>query len=631
MDRRGWLHHYFFLIQLCLWCSFTVGRIESEEAESASVVGEVLCEIQTLDISFDVALDDVGSRRRTTHITSSTSAGHDECIVCQTSSLGNVQQKFRINTPNTSIFRNGDIVRLYGTVGLDHTNARLVTINTTQWEIVTPSATHLHIRNLRSSGAKLALVVRVTYQGVDPSLSASQLQGRIFGRGPDRVTNSLRSQLEACSASEYRIRVPPKHSEIVGGVMEVTITKSVAGNEDSVLVLENLVVAQVTRRLTSRRVDQPYAAWFARLSHIMIVLPHHVDIRFDDNPRYIAYGYVGGTVSVFRNMWGGVLSALQHETGHNMGLAHAGRDGNVYNDTSGGMGYVVDRINGPRQCYNAQKMYMRQWYPTRHLFLQDLPYAGWLAFFGHTDVSAETEPAIISLWVPGSQRLFLQYNLARGLNADTRLGRNAVTIVRDEGKLGDTTEELQSWWVGAMSQEKGYARTVRYPISTSRVKGDLIFKVCDTVAGPPAKVHVSIYFTGYSSVHPSTVCAQPLLPYCDDDMYATFKVDEKERNCGWLMRQKLQHEQRQGTTPLNAIWQEICSDPQHGAYQSCRETCGVCHDDCDDSAKGRFWVDSQLGWKTCEWLSSRRAWQEQLCIVGHDAFRMCPESCDRCD
>lgn len=616
MARLCWVQCCVCLIQLSLWSGIE-GRPHSTN-QSISDLDEVLCEIQTLDIEYAV-----GNMDGRFVAKSSSPTNLDESLVCQTLTFDNdVMQRYKISYTTMSNLRNGDTVRLHGKIQLDHTNALLLTTNATQWQIMSslPPDKPVH-RLLRvPSPVKLALVVRVTYLGREPSLSASQLRGRIFGRGSHRVTNSLRSQLEGCSHGQYRVRVPPPQNDISGGVMEVTISRSVAGSADSVLVLENLVVAQVTRRLSSE-------PWFHRLSHIMIVLPQHNHIRIGNDPNYVAYGYIGGTVTVFRNTWVGKLSVLQHEIGHNLGLKHSGRYGNDYLDMTGVMGYGVDRINGPRMCFNAQKHYATQWYSPRHLFApMDLPYQGWLAFFGHVDKTQTNEPVIMALQVPGPQRFFLQYNLARGINAGTLSGKNAVTIVRDEASLGDT-DGMQSWWVGAMSQtEPGYPRIVRYPVA--RLQGDLVFVVCNTeiVDGPPAKVHVSIFLDD-GTIPPLSTCAPSLPMYCDDDMYATFQVNGQDRNCGWLKRQKLTRD----NASTNALWQRICADTTHDGYQACRETCGACRDDCHDATVGRFWVNAKLGWQNCEWLSSRVAWQEQLCVVGHDAFRLCAESCNRCD
>jgi hypothetical protein len=56
---------------------------------------------------------------------------------------------------------------------------------------------------------------------------------------------------------------------------------------------------------------------------------------------YLAYGYVGGTVTVFKDLWAGRVSALIHEVGHNMMLNHAGLGNEEYGDMTGYMGKLT--------------------------------------------------------------------------------------------------------------------------------------------------------------------------------------------------------------------------------------------------------------------------------------------------
>lgn len=257
----------------------------------------VLCEIRTLDIDF-VTLQNT--------IKNETSAmGHDETTVCVTSSFGNIPQTYKITGPDDDgwTIGNGGLVRLRGPIHVDENDAYLRVTNSTEWEIEIPD--QIHDRYLRSVPDHAAVIVRVTYMGREPSLSAIELQGRIHGTGPKRTDHSLRSQLNACSQGQYSI-IPTTHQDIEGGVLDVSISKSLAGSVDSVLTLENLVVGTVVRRLGD-------ALWH-QLSHVMIVMPQHDDIRFRDDPLYLAYGYIGGTVTVFRDHWAGKLSVSGYET-----------------------------------------------------------------------------------------------------------------------------------------------------------------------------------------------------------------------------------------------------------------------------------------------------------------------------
>ena len=66
--------------------------------------------------------------------------------------------------------------------------------------------TRPHPDLLQTAGNRYMVVLRVKYLQHEPSLSASELQGRIFGKGDNTVTVSLRGQMEACSAGQLSLR-----------------------------------------------------------------------------------------------------------------------------------------------------------------------------------------------------------------------------------------------------------------------------------------------------------------------------------------------------------------------------------------------------------------------------------------
>lgn len=575
---------------------------------SLAGTGDLLCQVRTLDVNF-VAFEE-SSVSSLVNDTQDDNNG-ERVTVCQTF-LNNVPQSYRVVVPEDVILSHGDKVWVRN-VRLDMENARLVTTDETLWEIAYRNDENM--RRLSSvTRNRLMLVIRVTYKGVQPSLSASQLQGRFFGRGSDRVRWSLRTQLEQCSQGQYNIRIPPLHPRIQGGILNLSLNQPISGPH-SVLALENHAMATATSVLKNALMDQ--------LDHVAIVFPEHNLIRFSNNPNYLAYGYVGGTITVYRNEWAGRLSALVHELGHNLDLSHSGKSGQEYGDTSGFMGYGVNQVNGPRMCYNGQKHYATGWYATRtrHLFVDDLPFSGYLAFFGDFDKTDPNEPVIISLFMPGGpttrRRVFLQYNLAKGMNVGTRSSQNAVTMIRDDGSLGET-RGLQSWWMGAIAKGvTGVGKSKRYHHAGL---GDFVFEICDTIGGDPSKVQVSIHLD--NGIQRGT-CGKTILPYCDDDSDASFKVNEQlgRRDCYWLARH------------INVDWVRttVCDDPNHDGYRLCPETCGACVDECNDRDNAKFWVSNKVGWKPCAWLATKKHWKERLCVPGHDAFRLCPETCDRCD
>lgn len=117
---------------------------------------------------------------------------------------------------------------------------------------------------------------------------------------------------------------------------------------------------------------------------------------------------------------------------------------------------------------------------------------------------------------------------------------------------------------------------------------------------------------------PSTsndINAVPFSSSCDDDPDATFHVDNElgDMKCIWLA--------------ARSDWQERLCIPGHEAYSKCQETCQVCRDACDDSRE-KFQFNGVL--RSCLWLSLRPSAQAIVCHEDHEAWTLCPETCESC-
>jgi Gametolysin peptidase M11 len=489
------------------------------------------------------------------------------------------------------------------------------------------SARRLGRRQLSSStGDNTILVLRVNYRGVKPSLTASQLRGRFFGEGPDKVNVSLKSQMEACSFGQLRYQAA-EGDGIVDGIADIYISQNVGGD---VQVLENVVLKQF---------HADYEEDFKNsLSNLVFVMPKdNLKIQGKDwlgeysslqssihSTRCVltlpfcplslvffsAYGYLNGYLTVFKDHWAGSFSAIAHELGHNMNLHHSGRGNLSYGDISGLMGYGVTNVGAPASCFNAQKHFTLKWFEARGgvrrlSMTDDLPWMGYLAFFGDYNATAMNQPVVINI---GSTkpRLFLQYNRAKGINHQTRLAANSVVIVRDDGSP-EKSSGRQSWFAAALAKE-GDAWTY------TKFHGnfDLSIRLCKITRGTPDVVRLSIILNNGKQNH---TCDTQMPPICDDDLTKTFRAASGiQQNCTWL---------RKGDTKNCVKGQE--------AYDVCAETCGKCTDDCEDTAGVDFFVGDGFGRKNCTWLARSPAMQEKLCRHGHAAFEHCQESCNRCD
>jgi hypothetical protein len=329
-----------------------------------------------------------------------------------------------------------------------------------------------------SIGKSTVLVLRVTYRGKDPSLSAVDLAGSVFGLGdyPPASLN-LAGQMEACSFGKL-VLTPGVGDGIVDGVAEISIDERVWGDY-SIRFLENLVVNKANRL---------FGTLSNKYEHVLIVVPELADLKFGGGG-FLAYAFLRGNLSVYTDKWAGHITILAHEIGHNLNLHHSGlsHDGNEYGDESGYMGYGNDLEI--KSCFNAQKHWSLGWFQdrARSLDVEDLPWAGYLAAFVDYNMTSLDQNILVNVG-QSNPRLFLQYNRAKGINADTRELGDHVVIVRDTGSPS-TNGGLPSWREGGITAG---GAAFRYPDFGDRGV-DLVMKVCEQVAGPPDLVWLSIH------------------------------------------------------------------------------------------------------------------------------------------
>ena len=143
--------------------------------------------------------------------------------------------------------------------------------------------------------------------------------------------------------------------------------------------------------------------------------------------------------------------------------------------------------------------------------------------------------------------------------------------------------------------------------------------------------------------HPAYDFCEDTCGKCDDGCQDTrnyFLLNSHSGyvNCVWL-----------STRP---IWQERLCHPDHDAFYSCGETCNSCEMGihatrsptaspnsiemptvmpiCDDSKTEEFYVEELQQSYSCTWLAGTLGWQRRLCVPGHEAWRVCPETCGAC-
>jgi hypothetical protein len=77
------------------------------------------------------------------------------------------------------------------------------------------------------------------------------------------------------------------------------------------------------------------------------------------------------------------------------------------------------------------------------------------------------------------------------------------------------------------------------------------------------------------------------------------------------------------------VWGDELCVPGHDASRLCPETCGLCTDSCWDQTNVTFVVKDEE--RNCAWLSTKPAWKKRLCVENQQAYHICGETCNSCD
>jgi hypothetical protein len=258
-------------------------------------------------------------------------------------------------------------------------------------------------------GGHTALMVRVTSLDSTPSLSAEVLRQRLFY---DNVTPS--SALRGCSFGQFKI-FPANGENIELGMGEIEIGLSTKGKSMS-LEIEQAITTAANDKFGD----------ISRFDFVMFCVPPGTD---GDWSAYTAMGYF---ISYYNDEFCGILSAVVHEVGHNLGLGHSGVGDNEYADQTGFMGYGYRKIGSPIQCFNGYKNYILGWYRKREVVVdpREGVWGGRLSGFANYD---ETDNAVLIIM----DDLYIQFNLAVRANRETQGEPNRVTVTqrRDERRF----------------------------------------------------------------------------------------------------------------------------------------------------------------------------------------------------
>lgn len=278
------------------------------------------------------------------------------------------------------------------------------------------------LQTLRQEGIKKVLVVRADAKGSSTTASAATLSDKIFGTRGD--TNTLKSQYMDCSHGKLELQPYVGMTEggtfVRDGVLDVSLDLNVPGSvrytvEDAMEEAATKLVGSLSKQF----------------DHVMLCVPPG-----SSDGNWVAYGYINSWLSVYNDDLCKSMSIQVHEIGHNLGLAHSGKDDISYGDRSGMMGYSYNRDNGPMQCFNPAKTYQLGWFDDKTVVVNpnDGTWVGTIiGAVDYSNASVDSNANVILKIITGeSKDLYVGYNRQKDMNSGVVSAGDMVTIVEQE-------------------------------------------------------------------------------------------------------------------------------------------------------------------------------------------------------
>jgi len=279
-------------------------------------------------------------------------------------------------------------------------------------------------RRLGITGEKKVLVVRADASDASTTANEQELSNNIFGTNGDEVT--LKSQYEACSYGKLTL----KPYDGTSGVISVELEGGVTG-------LNKFSVEEAMVKAAGEYFDVDEENLSERFDHVMLCLPPGTEVGEDKG--WIAYAYVDSWLAVFNDDWCQQISTQVHEVGHNLGLAHSGKNGDDYSDKSGMMGFSFRGDNAPLQCFNPAKSYELGWYENSAIQWDPLVQGTWFGnIMGVADYDKNSHEQTVVVRIVRKKNnkgdLFVGYNRQKGINSGVvENGDNVIIVEKAEG------------------------------------------------------------------------------------------------------------------------------------------------------------------------------------------------------
>jgi len=278
-----------------------------------------------------------------------------------------------------------------------------------------------HRKLARKFGKKTALVIRVeSYDGA-PKYSNSELFRLTFENDV-----SLQEQLKKCSFGSFQI------NPTAFGVLDVFIDKNSTGRSPGAVTNDSQKAAlERVNMLNARAGEEVFDDIRDVADFILYVLPRGTTENNERN--WLASAPVYGVQSMYNDRWGGRVSTVIHEIGHNLGMDHANQGGEEYRDSTGYMGRSLAQENYPARCFNAYHHWFLGWHRAHSTAVNPITEAGKYKIIPFVDFEQAQDDEFTIIRV-GS--VYMQYNRKTKFNRDTGEKEDQLVIVRGPTDLG---------------------------------------------------------------------------------------------------------------------------------------------------------------------------------------------------
>ena len=265
----------------------------------------------------------------------------------------------------------------------------------------------------------------------------------------------------------------------------------------------------------------------AKVSHKMIVMPNSPCVDFKGAA---AWGQVNRSISWYQSRSVSFPAVHVHEFGHNLGMKHSGApDGQgVYREYADGNGYMGNKAiwdpEGSDMCFNAAKMYFFEWWSRYQKTVYPSSSVQILKLIPLYDLvgGKYVQNSNMILKLPSTRSdLYINFNVAKGLNSGVRADPNKVVITEQNGKT------VVSTWKASLASGQKYRQT-----NWAGTGKALIVEVLSTNIGNGGNTsiaQVKIYLEGGATVDVPNTCKDKV-PSGQSKWY---DADGPAYNCAW--------------------------------------------------------------------------------------------------